>query len=62
MEKFDKVQIAIRIKPETKVKLERIRVQTGLAYGVIIDNLVKEEYEKRIGVAYDTLFKSDGER
>jgi len=44
MEKF---VMAIRIAPKTREKLELIKDCTGLSFGVVIDNLVKDaEMEK----------------
>lgn len=40
MEKMIKETIAVRIKPETKKKMEAIRVKTGLPYGAIFDMLI----------------------
>jgi predicted DNA-binding protein len=42
MEKMNKIVVAIRISPKTKEKLEKLRVSTGLPYGVIIDNLIEK--------------------
>jgi len=42
MEKMNKKMIAITVMPETKKKLDEMRLQTGLPLGAIIDKLVKE--------------------
>jgi hypothetical protein len=42
MEKFEKVTMAVKILPKTKVKFELIRKKTGLSYGQLIDKLIEE--------------------
>ena len=43
--KFKKVAIAVRVMPNTKIMLDWLRLKTGLPIGVLIDNLVKKEYD-----------------
>ena len=38
--KMKKVTISVRLREETKSKLDRIRLESGLATGVIVDALV----------------------
>jgi len=40
MEKFDKITIAVRITRETRKKLEELRKELKMPYGVIFDTLV----------------------
>ena len=42
MKKLVKKMISINVMPETKVKLDEMRFETGLQLGAIVDKLVKE--------------------
>lgn len=41
MEKMNKITIAVRIKPETKVKLDMLRNKYGKSYGVLMDDAIE---------------------
>jgi len=52
MEKMSKKTIAINVMPQTKVKLDEIRKETGLPIGVIIDKLVMYAREEMFWIEY----------
>jgi len=39
---MDKITISLRIKPETRQKLIKMREESGLSYGVLVDTLVRK--------------------